>query len=95
MASVVTPVFEITIQLARQCASISKYPDPVGLSHIKQAIDLPSNAQAAADAEVVDESPEKAAMRQKVADLRELVFRIAMRMRLNPRSNTVQQVVYR
>ena len=43
----------------------------------------------------MDESPEKMEMRRKVADLRELVFRIAMRMRVNLRTNTVQQVIYR
>ena len=34
MAPVVTPVLQNTIQLAQQCASIRKCPDPVGLSHI-------------------------------------------------------------
>lgn len=43
----------------------------------------------------MEESPEKAEMRRKVADLRELVYRIAMRMKVNLNSSTVQQVIYR
>ena len=46
-------------------------------------------------ADAVEESPAVAEMRRKVADLRELVFRIAMRMKVNHRSSTVQQVIYR
>ena len=41
------------------------------------------------------ESAEKAEMRRKVMDLRVLLLRIASRLRVNPRSSTVQQVMYR
>jgi len=41
------------------------------------------------------ESAEKAEMRRKVMDLRVLLLRIAMRLRVNLRSSTVQQVMYR
>jgi hypothetical protein len=41
------------------------------------------------------ESAEKAEMRRQVMELRTLLLRIAMRLHVNLRSSTVQQVMYR